>query len=81
MYTQHLNLMTWWFDDLNHKWPVATWVIFKWAILSLFLSLVTLFLVLPNNFVVSGLKVQDNTLFYFKCNPIFYFVYLYSYEE
>ena len=40
------------------RWTNTTSVIYKWGIVSTFLSLVILFLVLPSSFIVSGVMLK-----------------------
>ena len=58
----------------------TTSVISIWGTFSILLSLVILLLVLPSNFLVSVIKsFKTISCLYFKCNSLFYFIYLCSY--
>ena len=62
------------------QWRNGTSIISKWGTFSPFLSLVIIRLVFPSNFIVSDVKSLRNiTCFNSKCDPVIYFIYIYSY--
>ena len=68
----------WWSLLTILQWTNTTSVISKLDTFSPFLSLVILLLLPPSNFIVSGAKSLIYCL-YFKCDFIFYFIYVCSY--